>query len=298
MNVIRNASAKTVVVLGATGRQGGAVARVLAAEGQWQVRTISRNPDSEVARRLASSGIDVVLGNMDDPTTLLAAFRDVYGVYSMQGTDQGMETEVKRGIAVANAALASGVEHFIYASVGGADRGTGVLHFESKWRIEEHVRRIGLPATIIRPVFFMDNFIRLPMRLVLMALMRSYVPRAKPLQMIAVDDIGKWVARAFSNPEYFVGRVDEIAGDELTSGEIVAAFRDHGWYPGLPVPFPRGALRPLPTDVLKMFEWFAVEGYKADITALRELQPGMLRFTDWLSANRRGSSTNRIAMRA
>ncbi|MBS0253524.1 MAG: NmrA family NAD(P)-binding protein, partial [Proteobacteria bacterium] len=189
MNTRDNDPAKTIVVLGATGQQGGAVTRALAADGGWRIRTLSRNPGSEAARSIAGHNIEVVAANMDDPKSLHAAFKGAHGVFSVQGSDGGGDVETKRGIAVADAALAAGIAHFIYASVGGADRGSGVPHFESKWRIEEHIRQIGLQATVVRPTFFMDNFLKPSMRTVLLALMRSYVPKAKPLQMIAVRDI-------------------------------------------------------------------------------------------------------------
>jgi uncharacterized protein YbjT (DUF2867 family) len=278
MSIVNN-NTKTIVVLGATGQQGGAVTRALAANGQWRIRTLSRNPHSEAARRLAGQGIEVVAANMDDPKSLLDAFKGAYGVFSVQGSEQDGEVETKRGVAVADAAHAAGIAHFIYASVGGADRRSGVPHFESKARIEEHIRQIGLPATIVRPVFFMDNFIKPSVRAVLM---RSYVPKAKPLQMIAVDDIGKWVARAFAQPANYIGKAEKIAGDELARGEIVAALKAHGRYAGFPVPVPRLLLQRLPDDIIKMFAWFGPEGYTADIAALRTRQPDLMTFEDWL----------------
>lgn len=281
-----NNTPKTIVVLGATGQQGSAVVRALAADSEWRIRTISRNPGSEAARRLTERGIEVVAADMDNPASLQAAFKDAHGVFSVQGIDQGVEIEAKRGIAVADAALAAGVRHFIYASVGGAERRSNVPHFKSKWQIEEHVRRIGLPMTIVRPTFFMDNFAKPSMRAVLMVLIRSYLPKAKQLQMIAVEDIGKWVARAFADPETFIGKAEEIAGDELTYSEIVAAFKAHGWFAGFPLAVPRLVLRPLPDDILKMFEWFDKEGYQASIQTLREQQPTILTLSDWLAAQK------------
>jgi uncharacterized protein YbjT (DUF2867 family) len=235
MTDISNPS-RTIVVLGATGQQGGGVVRALAADGRWRIRTISRNPDSDAARSLA------------------------------------------------DAAKAAGVAHFIYSSVGGADRSSGVPHFESKWRVEEYVREIGLPASIVRPAFFMENFAKPSLRMTIMGMIRAWVPKTKPLQMIAVDDIGKWVAHAFAHPETFIGKAEEIAGDELTRPEIVAAFKRHGWYPALPIPLPRLAFRPLPYDIRKMMEWFGTDGYTADIPALRARHPDLLTFDQWLSA--------------
>jgi uncharacterized protein YbjT (DUF2867 family) len=273
---------KTIVVFGATGQQGGSVARALIAKGGWRLRTISRNPNSPAAQHLASQGVEVVGASLDEPTSLRAALSDAYGVYSVQSTVEGADVEVRRGIAVADAALAAGAKHFIYASVGGADRESGVPHFESKWRIEAHIQKIGLPATIIRPTFFMDNFRKAVPRTVLLALMRSYLPREKPLQMIAVDDIGKSAARVFSDPSTLIGTAMEIAGDELTRGEVVAALRRHGWNSGLPFGVPRRILRLLPDDAIKMFEWFGHAGYRADIPTLRSAQPGLKTFEQWL----------------
>ncbi|MEN2473458.1 NmrA/HSCARG family protein [Burkholderia sp. GS2Y] len=279
---------RTIVVLGATGQQGGAVARSLRADGHWRIRALSRNPGSEVAQQLAAGGIEVVPADMDDSASLRIAFADAYGVFSVQGSEQGAEVETRRGIAVADAALAAGVRHFIYASVGGAERRSGVPHFQSKWLVEEHIRGIGLPASIVRPVFFMDNFSRPALRAVLLALLRSYVPETKRLQMIATADIGNWVAQAFDDPGEFIGKSEEIAGVELTRAQIVAAFKRHGWSAGLPFPLPRLLLRPLPYDVRRMFEWFGEAGYLADIPALLARQPDVRTFDKWL-AEQRGS---------
>jgi len=283
---------RTIVVLGATGQQGGAVARSLIAAGRWKVRALSRNPDSDTARRLAASGMEVVAADMDNPASLQAAFAGVHGVFSVQGTDQGGEAEIRRGIAVADAARAANVAHFIYSSVGGADRRSGVPHFDSKWRVEEHIRSLDLPTSIVRPVFFLDNFIKPSLRVVLLALLRSYVPAGKPLQMIATADIGKWVAHAFAHPEAFIGKAEEIAGDELTRSQIVATFKRHGWSAGLPFPVPRLLLRPLPYDVRKMFEWFGEAGYTADIPALKATHPDLLTLDTWLAAQDGKQSTS------
>ncbi len=277
---------RTIVVLGATGQQGGAVIRSLWMESHWRIRALSRKPSSNVAQQLAANGIKVVAADMDDYASLRSAFAGAHGVFSVQGSEQGTELETRRGIAVADAALAAGVEHFIYASVGGADRRSGVAHFESKWLIEEHIRSIGLPASIVRPSFFMDNFSKPVPRTMLLALLSSYVPKTKPLQMIATADIGNWVAQAFTHPGEFLGKSEEIAGVELTRAQIVAALKGHGWSAGLPFPLPRLLLRSLPHDVRKMFEWFGEAGYLANIPALLARQPDMRTFDKWLVEQR------------
>jgi uncharacterized protein YbjT (DUF2867 family) len=252
-------------------------------DGRWKIRAISRDPASDAARRLSADGIEVIAADMDDSASLRAAFSGAHGVYSVQSAANDCDAETRRGIAVADAAQDANVEHFIYGSVGGADRGSGVPHFESKWRIENHIRALGIPASIVRPAFFMDNFIGLAQRAVVLALLRSYLPAEKPLQMIATTDIGAWAANAFAHPEAFIGRVEEIAGDELTRPEIYAAIKRQGWTLGLPFTIPRSLLRALPSDVLRMFEWFGEAGYMADIPALRTRQAKLLTLDDWLT---------------
>ncbi|CAI1036414.1 NmrA/HSCARG family protein [Serratia quinivorans] len=285
-------SLKKIVVLGATGQQGSAVARSLATDGRWQVSALSRNPNSDTARRLAASGIELLAADLDKPASIRQAFAGAYGVFSVQGSEGGGELETRRGVAVADSALASGIEHLVYASVGGADRRSRVPHFDSKWRIEEHIRQIGIAATILRPVFFMDNFVKSSMRTVLITLLRSYVPKAKPLQMIATTDIGNYVAHAFANPDIFIGKAEEIAGDDLTREQIVTVFKRHGWSAGLPFPVSRLLLRPLPYDVRRMFNWFGEAGFKADIPALKARHPDLLTLTDWLAAQDGRQSTS------
>ncbi len=269
-----------IAVLGATGQQGGAVARALLADGRWQVRAVVRSPGSETAQELAKLGIELVAGNLDKPESLQSAFAGAYGVYSVQPTTQGSETEIRQGIAAIDAAAASGINYFIYSSVGGADRKSGVPHFESKWMVEQHLAQSGLPATVVRPVFFMDNFSKLSMRVVLLALMKRYLGE-KRLQMIAVQDIGAWVATAFAAPEEYVGKAVEIAGDDLTRSQVAASFKAHGWFAGVPIP--GFILRRLPAEVLQMFEWFAKDGYHADIAALRQ-HHRLLTFKEWLDS--------------
>jgi uncharacterized protein YbjT (DUF2867 family) len=276
-------SSKTILVLGATGRQGGAVVRALL-RASWDVRALVRDVDTEAARGLKASGVALVVGDMDDPISLRTAFADVHGAYAYQAYASDPKREVRQGIAVADAAKAARVRHFVYGSVGGAERGSGVPHFESKWRVERHIREIDLPTTIVRPVFFMENFLRQPMRAVLLALMRSNIPDSRPLQMISVDDIGRWVALALADPETCIGRAAEIAGDELTRAQIVTAMRRHGWSTSLPFPIPRFLFKPIPQDIRMMFAWFGTTGYAADIGSLERQGVGFTTFDRWLDS--------------
>src|SRR5215217_3745854 len=147
---------KPILVTGATGQQGGAVARALLAQGQ-KVRVMTRNP--EKAASLAKAGAEVVQGDLTNQAILQMALRGVHGVFAMSTPfEAGMEAEVRQGIMLADAAKQAGITHYVYTSVGSAHRNTRIPHFESKWKVEQHIRQIGLPATILRPVWFMENF--------------------------------------------------------------------------------------------------------------------------------------------
>jgi uncharacterized protein YbjT (DUF2867 family) len=149
---------KTVLVTGATGRQGGAVIRHML-RNEWKLRALTRSPNAPAAQELTRQGVEVVQGDLEDPASLERAARGVYGVYSVQDFwSVGVKREVQQGKNVADAAKKSGVEHFVYSSAGGAERNSGIDHFESKWEVENYIRRLGLPATMIRPVAFMENY--------------------------------------------------------------------------------------------------------------------------------------------
>src|SRR5215469_15478228 len=140
-----------VLVAGATGRQGGAVVRHMLLKG-WKLRALTRNPKSYAAQQLADKGVELVQGDLDDPASLERAARGVYGIYSVQDFwTVGARREVQQGKNLAEVAKKVGVEHFVYSSVGGAERNSGITHFETKWAVEKHIRSLGLPTTVFRP---------------------------------------------------------------------------------------------------------------------------------------------------
>src|SRR5260370_34332777 len=149
---------RTVFVTGATGKQGGSVVRHMVGR-SWNLRALTRDSHSRAARALRDQGVEVVQGALEDPASFEAALRGVYGVYSVQDFwTVGAKREVIQGKNLADAAKRAGVEHFVYSSVGGAERNTGIDHWESKWEIEKHIRKLGLPATMLRPAAFMENY--------------------------------------------------------------------------------------------------------------------------------------------
>src|SRR5262245_4205833 len=151
---------KIIAVTGATGQQGGAVARKLLSDG-WKIRALTRDPNKPAARALAEAGAELVPGDMDSRSELEAAFQGAYGAFSVQNfwlPEVGYDGEIRQGKNVADAAKAAGVQHLVYSSVGAAHRGMGQKHFESKWIIEQYIQSLELPYTILRPVAFFENF--------------------------------------------------------------------------------------------------------------------------------------------
>lgn len=277
-----------VLVFGATGQQGGATAKALAEEG-WRVRALVRDPSSAKATALAASGIDVVRGDLRDRASVDAALRGAYGVFSIQpssGSSEGGvtdEDEVRIGVDVANAAKAAGVAHLVYTSVAGVAPGTGVGHFESKWRIEQHIHEIGVSATVLRPGVFME-ILFLPFLGLAQRALTFFAPPERAMQFIAVEDIGKIAARVFADPGSHVGKAFDIAGDALTGNDVVEkigrATKQSISYAQFPPEFFRqnDNFRRL----VELFDEGGVAG-NADIDALRRLHPGLLTFDAWLA---------------
>ena len=275
---------KIIAVTGAAGQQGGAVARKLLADG-WQVRALTRDPNKPTARELASLGAQIVPGDLDKPDELKSAFKDAYGVFSVQNywiPTVGFDGEIRQGRAVADAAKAAGVQHLVYSSVGAAHRGMGQKHFESKWIIEQYIHTLMIPFTILRPAAFMDNF-NWSRAKILNGIFPGMGLRAeKERQLIAVEDIGAFAVLAFANPQLFLDQTIELAGEALTEAETVQVFTKVIGRPvKLSLPQP-SADKPPSEEMLAMFNFFNGQAYDADIPALRKLYPGLLTLEQWL----------------
>jgi uncharacterized protein YbjT (DUF2867 family) len=233
--------------------------------------------------------VEVVPGDLDDPASLEPAVRGAYGVYSVQDYwSVGARREVQQGKALADAAGKAGVEHFVYSSVGGAERSSGIAHWETKWEIERHIRKLGLPATILRPAAFMENYYVDQVEIgILKGRLRDPIRADKPYQTIAADDIGAFVALAFARPREFIGLDLEIAGSELTNPEAADVFSR---VLGRPVKFRRLPLAMvrlfLGVEFYQMFRWFNAEGFRADIGELRRRYPEvrLQALEEWLRA--------------
>jgi len=274
-------------VVGATGQQGGATARELLAAGA-SVRALVRDSDAPAARSLAEAGAVLTVAHLEDEESLRAAFTGVAGLFAMTTMTGpgGTVGEVGFGRSIGDAAREAAVPHVVYSSVGGAERHTGIPHFESKRRVEEHLTELGLPTTFIRPTFFMDNFASSgPQDEDGVLVLRSPLAPGVPLQMVAVDDIGVVAAAALLDPARIPGGSIEIAGDELTGEQIAAAFGAVAGKAARFDPLPLEALAE-DQDLQSMFAWFnRPPAYRADFAATRALDPAVQDFATWVSTH-------------
>jgi len=241
------------------------------------VRELTRDPGKAGARELADLGTEVVGGDFEDRASIERALAGAYGVFSVQQFwESGYEGEIRQGVQLADAARAAGVEHFVYSSVGSAHRETGIPHFDSKWEVEEHVRASGVPYTVLRPVFFMQNweFMREP---ILGGTLPQPLDPDKPFQMLDAEDIGVFAAMAFGDPQRWIGREVDLAGDEMTMPEVAGTFsrvigRNVDYFQ---VPW-ENFEEQMGEESAVMYRWFNDHGYEADIAALREEHPGLV----------------------
>jgi len=277
---------RTVLITGATGRQGGAVIRHMLPKG-WKLRALTRNPGSYAAKQLAAQGVELAQGDLDDPASLERAARGVYGLYSVQDFwTVGARREVQQGKNLADAAKKAGVEHFVFSSAGGANLKSGVSHFETKWVVEKHIRSLNLPATVFRPSAFMETYHILEVEIgLLKGKLADPIRGDKPYQTIATDDIGGFVALAFERPKEFIGLELDIAGSELTNLQAAEVFsrvlNRKVKFQKLPMPIVRLFLG---KEFYEMFQWFNTKGFQANIPELRRKYPEVRLHTleEWL----------------
>lgn len=275
---------ESILVFGATGQQGGATVRALLRRGR-NVQAFVRDPTSHVARALADAGVTLVLGDLNDPASVRSAMKGVAGVFSVQTFrgPGGVEEEVRQGMVVATAALEAEVAHLVYSSVGGADRDSGVPHFESKRRVELHIEAVGIPFTILRPVMFHEIFndLRLQPDEGGGHVLGLWLPPERSVQMIATHDIGCFAADAFDAPQTWIGHRLELAGDELTGNQMADVLQTVSGSPVRYVQLPLEPLRAARPDLASMFDWLNRDGFRADLPRLRATNPALIPLNAW-----------------
>lgn len=279
----------SVAVTGATGQQGGATARALL-KTDAHVIALVRKTDSDAARALADAGAELRTADLTDVGATTEALRGADSAFvmaTMTGPD-GTDGEVRTGKAVADAVVAAGVPFAVYSSVGGTERHTDIPHFESKRRIEEYFESLDLHSSFVRPAFFMDNLSTL-MRPTIedgTIVVRLPLPGGRPLQVVAVEDIGTASAALLTAPGSAPATI-EIAGDELTGEQMAEAVGAHYGMPARYETLPVEAIGD--DDQEAMFTWLASSpAYESDFAGTRSLAPDVHTFAQWVDGGALG----------
>lgn len=291
---------KSVLIFGATGHAGGAAARELLKRG-WHVRGVTRNPDSDKASALAKLGAEVFQADMEDRDSLESAFYGFRRVLSVQNwVTSGVEGEMRQGKAVAEVARSFGIEHLVYISAGTGDQDTGIPHFENKIVVEDYMRTLGLPFTILRPTPFMELLSEAEFypALATWGAEPKVLGWDTPIPWVAVHDIGVAIANIFDDPGTWVGRDVSLCGDIKTLGESRTIFTAIDGKKPLRIPLPLWLFSKIAEEeFIKMWEWMddwvtksGVHGLRAIRDSSREVCPEMLDMASWLKFKRNGSN--------
>jgi uncharacterized protein YbjT (DUF2867 family) len=279
---------KTILVTGGTGNQGGAVAKNLSAQG-FPVKVLTRNPDSIKAKNLSKINIQLVKGDLNSVDTYRQFLKDVYGIFSVQTFENGVGKEISQGIELATIAKEFGVKHFLYSSVAGANLNSGVPHIESKFKIENHIKQVGLPFTIIRPTSFYENFLIPQVKSgLLKGKLIQPVNENTILQYIASDNIGTAAIKIFENPEKFLGKTVPLAAEQLSSHEVAELFSEvlnkRIRYKKLPSLITRIFIG---KSVYKMFKWMDKENrfLMEDVNLTRSEFSNIISLKTWIETN-------------
>jgi uncharacterized protein YbjT (DUF2867 family) len=277
---------RKILVTGATGQQGGSLARLmLQKKHKVYGLTRSRDAQSSAIQDLANGGANIIKGDLDDPDSLRQAVkdRDIDSIFLMgtpiEGGTFNTEGEIRRGKLVADIAQENKVEHLVYSSVVNADKNTGIPHFESKYKIEQHIKSLGIPYTIIGPTYFMENLLDPRLGLQQQGQLALPLSPSTILQQIAIQNIAEFSALVIESPERFLGKRIDIASDEVTgqqAAEILSNVLEYKIkYTTIPAP-------PI-EEIARTYEWFEKVGTGIDITGLHREYPTVnwLTFKDW-----------------
>jgi uncharacterized protein YbjT (DUF2867 family) len=285
---------RQIMVFGATGQQGGSVVAALLEAG-WRVRALVRDPGSSKSMALRDAGVELVRGAFADVDVIRAAMKGVHGVFSVQpSSGQGPELglsdadEERFGVAIADLAVESGIDHLVYTSFASfSDRPTGMGHFDTKARIEANIRTLPITATIVRPACFMEMLV-MPGFGLDESRFNFFVKPDQSMEILAVEDIGRFAAAIFADPARFGGRTLDLAGDAVTGHDLEALFTDVAGHPITYARFADEVLmgNPFLAKLTALADAGLFSG-NADFDALREINPELQTLRKWLAGSGR-----------
>jgi uncharacterized protein YbjT (DUF2867 family) len=307
---------KLIVVMGATGAQGGGLARAIAADrnGPFVARAITRKTDSDKALALARLGVEIVTGDADDPPSLERAMAGAFGVFCVTNFWEhfSAEREGAQATAMARATRKAGAQHVVWSTLEDTRRWVPlsdtrlptlhgkykVPHFDSKGQVDRVFAEEAAPITYLLAAFYWENFINFGMG-----------PRKGPdgdlalalplggvrLPGIAAEDIGRCAYGLFRRGTGTVGQRFGIAGEILSGAEMAAkmtrALGRKVNFQDVPFDVYRSLGFPGAEDLGNMFQFQAILGDEflrsRDAAASRSLNPDLLNFDAWLAKNAR-----------
>ncbi len=277
---------KIVVVTGATGAQGNAVARHLLRRG-FTVRALTRNPENEKAKALAARGALLVRGDFEQPQSLVRAMQGADAVFAMQNFWEkgvGLAGEQRQAQHLIEAAQKTGIAHLVQSSIAGAESALGVHHIESKWHIEKKVRASGLAYTFLRTVFFMDSVFDPRYEKGFIPMLRGVLdPHVPAHHLIAMDDLGGVAAEVFANPEKYHNRAISVSSDILSGQQMkqiieeVTGKRKHSFkiYPWM--------LRLAGKQFYRQMQWNKTRPWQFGLEETRQLYPQLTSFRSFVT---------------
>ena len=279
---------KTVAVTGATGKQGGAVADQLLKAG-FQVRAITRNPNSAAAEKLKQKGAEVVAADMNDIDSLKKALQGADSVFSVQNFWEkgvGYDGEIKHAKNLVDAAKSAGIKYIVQASIADTEKAPGVKHWECKAVVEDYVKKSGITYTFLGETLFMDNFVDPKNGAMMLPFISGILKKDKHLHMTAVKDIGAVALAAFQNPDQYAGTKINIAGDSLTVAEIRAIYNKNmpKKAPSYAIPSWLSCL--LSKDLAKQLKWNNNPGWQFPLSETKAVIPATTSFEQFLKEHR------------
>jgi uncharacterized protein YbjT (DUF2867 family) len=281
-------NAKTIFVTGATGNQGGAVVRSLINNG-IKVKALTRHPSSPQAQNLKKLNVEIVHGDLNNVSSFSKQIKDADGIFCVLTYENGIYMEIRQGIALSDLAKDFGIKHFLYSSVIGADLNTGIPHWESKFKIEDHIKKINLPYTIIRPASLYENFLIPQVKSrINKGKLASPVNKETIQQFISSKDIGEISAAVFMNPGKYLSKTITIAAEEMDMNKVAATFTEalgrEITYQKLPMLITRLVMG---KDLYKMFKWVNENNavFVKDLDAFRKEYLNMTSLREWVKLN-------------
>ena len=279
---------KTIFVTGATGKQGSAAIRHLLQKG-FIIKALTRNKQSEKARRIQQSGVEMIEGDLDEPSTYADHLNNIHGIFAVLDFIQGPKKETEQGFDLVAAAKEKGIAHLLYSSVIGADANTGIPHWESKNKIENLLKQSGVHHTVIRPSSFMENFLLPPVKnRLLKGKLVTPAHKKKVMQYVSTEDVGRVAAIIFSDPQSYMGKTITLAAEQMDGIQLAErfskAFNKPIKYQQLPGIITRLAMG---RDLHMMYNWINQHDavFVKDLEAFKKEFPGMLSLDEWIHKN-------------